>query len=74
MSKTTKIILIVSVLAVITLIAYFVYKNKKGSEKEVAGDKGKTATTPAAAPSSKASKIVNMAGDVLGTVADSGVI
>lgn len=71
MSKEVKIGIVVAVIAMIGIVAYFVYKKKKTATSET------TKTTLEKIPQkggSTASDILNLSGDVLKDVANSDLI
>lgn len=70
MDKTTKIIIIISVILIVAFFGIFFY-NKRNKNATTA--KTESGMTPVATDKSTASKIVDLSGDVLGTVADSGI-
>ena len=70
MDKTTKIIIIISVILIVAFFGIFFY-NKRNKKATTA--KTESGMTPVETDKSTASKIVDLSGDVLGTVADSGI-
>lgn len=69
MSKTTKIIIVIAVLAVIGLIAWYVY-SQKSTKTETKSDSTGTTTSK---DTSKAQDILNTGGEVLETLGNSNL-
>lgn len=80
MTKTTKIIIIVAVIVVIAIIAFVLYKkNKENKEKKEKEDQWKDMTPTDGGyvgPDTKSDveKGLNLGGDILKDVADSGLV
>ena len=71
MSQTTKIIIVVAVLAVIGVIAWYVYSKKKESKAETS--EPETTGTTTKGGTSDAAKGVNLGGVILQDVSKSGL-
>ncbi len=73
MNKNVKIAIIVAVLVAIGVVAYFVYKN--GKKKETTSSSTSTVTpNTVTKKDSNASKYVDLGGDILKDVANSGIL
>lgn len=70
MDKTTKIIVVFAVLAVIGVIAWYVYSKKSTKTEE----KKETTTTNNSSEKSTGAKVLNLGGDLLNTVGNSDLM